>query len=78
MFQLKRDPNYKIIEKATQPIPDTCCIWQQINYSEIKANNILLRARMSTAFSDSLFSWCMMPPGEKFLSHGNGALDETL
>lgn len=38
-----------------QPIPDTCSIYQKINYIEIRKwkNNFILSVEMSIAFSDA-------------------------
>jgi hypothetical protein len=69
--------------KVTQPIPDTCSICQKIKYIEIRKqkNNIILsvgNVHRVQRCMHSLFSSCLMQPGEDFLCHGNGLPDEIL
>jgi hypothetical protein len=72
--------------KVTQHIPDICSICQKITLKlEIK-----LRWKQKTILfcvgnvhrvqrcMHSLFSSCLMQPGEEFLCHGNGSPDEIL
>jgi hypothetical protein len=68
--------------KATQPIPDTCSIFQKINYIEIrKKSNVILSAgnvhRVQRCMH-SLFSSSLMQTGKEFPCQGNGSPDEIL
>jgi hypothetical protein len=69
--------------KVTQPIHDTCPVCQKINYTEIRKqkNNVILSAgnvhRVQRCMH-SLFSSCLMQPGEEFLCHRNDSPDEIL
>jgi hypothetical protein len=66
-----------------QTIPDSCSIYQKINYIEIRRqkNNVtfsVVNVHRVQWCMHSLFSSCLMKPCEEFLCHGNGSPDEIL
>jgi hypothetical protein len=70
--------------KVTQPIPDTCSICKKNKKKPLKSgnkNNVILNVgnvhRVQRCMY-SLFSYLFMQPGEEFLCHRNGLLDEIL
>jgi hypothetical protein len=66
--------------KVTQPISDKCCICYKQIYIR-KKNNVVLsvgNVHRVQRCMHSLFSTCLMQPGEEFLCHGNCSLEEIL
>jgi hypothetical protein len=69
--------------KFTQPIPGTCSMCQKINYIEIRKQKTMFYICVGNVHRvqrcmHSLFSSCLIQPGEEVLCHGNGSPVEIL
>jgi hypothetical protein len=68
--------------KVTQPIPNTCSVCEQINYTAIRKQISVKKSAGNVhrvqRCMHSLFPSCLIQPVEEFLCLGNDSPDEIL
>jgi hypothetical protein len=72
---------YRVIEKSRNPFLTRVCQKNKVHWNQKTKKNVVLSAgnvhRVHRCMY-SLFSWCLLQPGEVFLCHGNGSPDKIL